>query len=199
MVKHSPNERLRLYQQQQQVQQQRRDMDPALQQQAAVDVHLPPTVPAIVAAAAIEDEDGTELPPVGEVLRRAAEVRAEAEEQDKQNKGFTPHPNVNTRRRRDRDPDGIHLDDDFQDEDGDGDFADSFAAGDFPDNPPPWLSQVIQAAVTAAATAVAALPARSAPRASMAPTKLSDRKVPCLLYTSPSPRDGLLSRMPSSA
>ena len=24
-------------------------------------------------------------------------------------------------------------------------------------------------------------------------------KVPCLLYTSPSPRDGLLSRMPSSA
>ena len=26
-----------------------------------------------------------------------------------------------------------------------------------------------------------------------------DRKAPCLLYTSPSPRDGLLSRMPSSA
>ena len=25
------------------------------------------------------------------------------------------------------------------------------------------------------------------------------RKYPCLLYTSPSPRDGLLSRMPSSA
>ena len=24
-------------------------------------------------------------------------------------------------------------------------------------------------------------------------------KIPCLLYTSPSPRDGLLSRMPSSA
>ena len=26
-----------------------------------------------------------------------------------------------------------------------------------------------------------------------------DKKLPCLLYTSPSPRDGLLSRMPSSA
>ena len=26
-----------------------------------------------------------------------------------------------------------------------------------------------------------------------------DRLTPCLLYTSPSPRDGLLSRMPSSA
>ena len=26
-----------------------------------------------------------------------------------------------------------------------------------------------------------------------------ERKHPCLLYTSPSPRDGLLSRMPSSA
>ena len=25
------------------------------------------------------------------------------------------------------------------------------------------------------------------------------RRLPCLLYTSPSPRDGLLSRMPSSA
>ena len=33
-------------------------------------------------------------------------------------------------------------------------------------------------------------------------TQLADtlfRNVPCLLYTSPSPRDGLLSRMPSSA
>ena len=29
--------------------------------------------------------------------------------------------------------------------------------------------------------------------------KLFDLKMPCLLYTSPSPRDGLLSRMPSSA
>ena len=29
--------------------------------------------------------------------------------------------------------------------------------------------------------------------------KAVDKKMPCLLYTSPSPRDGLLSRMPSSA
>ena len=29
--------------------------------------------------------------------------------------------------------------------------------------------------------------------------KVSPAKKPCLLYTSPSPRDGLLSRMPSSA
>ena len=28
---------------------------------------------------------------------------------------------------------------------------------------------------------------------------MNQRKDPCLLYTSPSPRDGLLSRMPSSA
>ena len=28
---------------------------------------------------------------------------------------------------------------------------------------------------------------------------MNERFVPCLLYTSPSPRDGLLSRMPSSA
>ena len=28
---------------------------------------------------------------------------------------------------------------------------------------------------------------------------LTERDQPCLLYTSPSPRDGLLSRMPSSA
>ena len=30
-------------------------------------------------------------------------------------------------------------------------------------------------------------------------TNLSENVGPCLLYTSPSPRDGLLSRMPSSA
>ena len=29
--------------------------------------------------------------------------------------------------------------------------------------------------------------------------RLNPKKNPCLLYTSPSPRDGLLSRMPSSA
>ena len=31
------------------------------------------------------------------------------------------------------------------------------------------------------------------------PEELTEGNVPCLLYTSPSPRDGLLSRMPSSA
>ena len=31
------------------------------------------------------------------------------------------------------------------------------------------------------------------------PSELAGSKVTCLLYTSPSPRDGLLSRMPSSA
>ena len=30
-------------------------------------------------------------------------------------------------------------------------------------------------------------------------TVVADKEIPCLLYTSPSPRDGLLSRMPSSA
>ena len=37
--------------------------------------------------------------------------------------------------------------------------------------------------------------------AANAPTKqqIEDAKALCLLYTSPSPRDGLLSRMPSSA
>ena len=33
----------------------------------------------------------------------------------------------------------------------------------------------------------------------MALAEYFDRNTPCLLYTSPSPRDGLLSRMPSSA
>ena len=32
-----------------------------------------------------------------------------------------------------------------------------------------------------------------------AKTKLAEQDFGCLLYTSPSPRDGLLSRMPSSA
>ena len=31
------------------------------------------------------------------------------------------------------------------------------------------------------------------------PERISDAPISCLLYTSPSPRDGLLSRMPSSA
>ena len=29
--------------------------------------------------------------------------------------------------------------------------------------------------------------------------EMKEQPMPCLLYTSPSPRDGLLSRMPSSA
>src|SRR5680860_232984 len=36
-------------------------------------------------------------------------------------------------------------------------------------------------------------------QAGMAPLHRGDRLFMCLLYTSPSPRDGLLSRMPSSA
>ena len=36
-------------------------------------------------------------------------------------------------------------------------------------------------------------------RATLKTEKLSTRDSSCLLYTSPSPRDGLLSRMPSSA
>ena len=37
------------------------------------------------------------------------------------------------------------------------------------------------------------------PHINALPCLLSDRALTCLLYTSPSPRDGLLSRMPSSA
>ena len=37
------------------------------------------------------------------------------------------------------------------------------------------------------------------PRAPKGPTEIEIPVDPCLLYTSPSPRDGLLSRMPSSA
>ena len=36
-------------------------------------------------------------------------------------------------------------------------------------------------------------------RTAMADAELGDEAYGCLLYTSPSPRDGLLSRMPSSA
>ena len=36
-------------------------------------------------------------------------------------------------------------------------------------------------------------------RLSSSSSPVHGRSVPCLLYTSPSPRDGLLSRMPSSA
>ena len=72
MVKHSPNDRLRIFQQQ-------RAMDTAngvtpaqLDTQAQVHADMP----------ALETATGEVLPPVGEALRRAAEVRAEAEAQD---------------------------------------------------------------------------------------------------------------------
>ena len=187
MVKHSPNERLRLLQQQQQ---QQRTMDgatpaldgpPALEDPARVQpagTGVPPPNLGAQGGTQPLDPNAAEFPPVDEVLRRAAEVRAEAEAQEERATGFTPHPNVNTRRRRAQDADDIHLDDDFRGADSD-DLGGSFA-GDFPDAPPPWLSQVINAAVSAAATAVAALPHRQAQgsRPSLAPTKLSDRKVP---------------------
>ena len=145
MVKHSPNERLRLLQQQQQQR--------AMSQQDQVTADGMP---------ALEDPNSG-LPPVSEALRRAAEVRAAADVQDE-------HPNVNTRRRRQEEPDEYAGDD----------LGASFLGDDFPEAPPPWLSQVINAAVTAAATAVAALPQRqpTPSRSPMAPTKLSDRKVP---------------------
>ena len=133
-----------------------------------LDAPAQPVDPAL-AAAGLEGE----LPPVDEALRRAAEVRAEAEAQDTgTTSGFTPHPNVNTRRRRGFEGvEDIHLDDDFQD--------DGASFDGLPDTPPAWLAQVINAAVSAAATAVAALPQRPAiQRSAMAPTKLSDRKVP---------------------
>ena len=155
MVKHSPIDRLRQIHQQRNIQ---------------AEVHDDPN--AIHAA--------EELPPVGEALRRAAEVRAEADALDRQATDFEEpvdagdgvplHPNVNARRRGRPEPD-------LQDP------ADDLGASfmeDMPATPPPWLSQVINAAVTAAAAAVAAMPQRPAAlaRASLAPTKLSDRKVP---------------------
>ena len=89
MVKHSPNERLRLLQQQ-------HTMNTNAQ------VHPPPALnadgpPALELPGNVADE----LPPVDEALRRAAEVRAEAEEQEREAvaTGFTPHPNVNMGRR----------------------------------------------------------------------------------------------------
>ena len=43
------------------------------------------------------------------------------------------------------------------------------------------------------------LPKEPETAAPAAPTRLYDQDNNCLLYTSPSPRDGKLSRMPSSA
>ena len=42
-------------------------------------------------------------------------------------------------------------------------------------------------------------PDRCLPRSKAQSLSQSERATTCLLYTSPSPRDGLLSRMPSSA
>ena len=144
-----------------------------------------------------------DLPPVDEVLRLAAQARADADAQEQavadadaiENAGADEHadphfghvpglhPNVNARRRR------------FQAGDQDFGTTDDLGASfvgdgedDFPGSPPPWLSQVINAAVTAAATAVASLPQRfpsSSSLSTMAPTKLSDRKVPDFWETKP--------------
>ena len=147
-----------------------------MENQANVDVHAPDNAAGDLPPP-LEQPTTAGLPPVSEALRRAAEVRAEAEAHDQNRTGFTPHPNVNTSRRYrgfDR-ADDINLDGHVDD-----DLGASFVGDNgFPDPPPPWLAQVINAAVTAAATAVAALPQQSAaPRSSLAPTKLSDRKVP---------------------
>ena len=123
MVKHSPIDRLRQIQQQRNVQ---------------AEVHGDPNT--ILPAA-------EELPPVGEALRRAAEVRAEADALDRQaadfeepvdhGEGVLPlplHPNVNTRRRGRPDPSLQDPEDDL---------GSSFMGEDMPATPPPWLSQVI--------------------------------------------------------
>ena len=138
------------------------------------------------------DDVAQELTPVDETLRLAAQARADADAQEKATaadaiENADPHlndipelhPNVNARRRRFQNQDHGAFED-FNNAD---DLGASFVndGDDFPGVPPPWLSQVINAAVTAAATAVAALPQRpssSSGRSSMAPTKLSDRKVP---------------------
>ena len=134
MVKHSPNDRLR------QLQLRQRAMDGANNIDVAADVHNPQEV----------------LPPVDEALRRAAEVRAEADAQERETDPVLDglHPNVNARRRRVPDAHDDDLDDDL---------GASFIGDGFPDTPPIWLSQVINAAVSAAATAVAAIPQRPAP------------------------------------
>ena len=148
MVKHSPNERLRLLQQRNMANNGRNVDD----------------MPAL-------EDPNAGLPDVGEALRRAAEVRADAEAQDNVALPTPLHPNVNDRRRGRGEQGGEEFADDL---------GSSFVGDDFPEVPPPWISQIINAAVTAAATAVAAIPQRqqAAPRSALAPTKLSDRKVP---------------------
>ena len=160
------------------------------QRRLDAEIHPPGNVgPPPLEHANVAPDGQDVLPPVDEALRTAAQARAEADAQDIRaatedvardtvddddpHLNALPglHPNVNARRRR-----GSGRGDFL----GDDDLGASFMADGYPDAPPPWLSQVINAAVTAAATAVAALPQRSAPpsRPSMAPTKLSDRKVP---------------------
>ena len=171
MVKHSPLDRLRGLQQQ--------------QQQRSTQALVHANADAILPAEDAPVLDG--LPPVGEALRRAAEVRAEADALDHQADGEEQHkadalplplnPNVNAGRRR-REQAADQPQDFFHD--GEDDLGASFMGDEMPAAPPPWLSQVINAAVTAAAAAVTAMPQRPAApsRSSMAPTKLSDRKVP---------------------
>ena len=61
-----------------------------------------------------------------------------------------------------------------------------------------WLGVQVLNACTAAGHEVVAVVAPSGDRLALAAHCLGLPLV-CLLYTSPSPRDGLLSRMPSSA
>ena len=203
MVKHSPIDRLR------HLQQQRRE-------DVQAEVHPPPgqeALPNADAPPALE-HPAHALPPVDEALRMAAQARAEADalEQAAADEALARaaqntetieaaddnldlndipglHPNVNARRRGARGQDRGA----FQDFGTTDDLGASFVDGDdFPGSPPPWLSQVIQAAVTAAATAVAALPSRPSPppsRSPMAPTKLSDT-AKCPTSGSLSPRNG---------
>ena len=60
------------------------------------------------------------------------------------------------------------------------------------------LFSIDSAPYAAAAASAKAGQARAEANLAQA-TALAERYKPCLLYTSPSPRDGLLSRMPSSA
>jgi len=63
----------------------------------------------------------------------------------------------------------------------------AFAATSYPTGPMPTLPGKVIAS---------AYPTGPMPTL---PGKVAAEAYPCLLYTSPSPRDGLLSRMPSSA
>ena len=62
-----------------------------------------------------------------------------------------------------------------------------------------WLKRVTTRVLSATEAASAAAAAKAAAESPRLLTKTSITTAACLLYTSPSPRDGLLSRMPSSA